>query len=174
MGAATYFLSVGPAGSLMGAGYTPDGTLPAGAVPCTQAQAEAWGRCTISNGVVTLGAPAPPTLAQQVAALLNAGCVIASTASPGVNGTYAVDPTSRATLAEIVAGINAGDGLPGGGASFIYDDACGAHTFAATGTVTAAMQVVAVGKGLRDFVYAAQQAIQNRTTVAPAQPWPIP
>jgi hypothetical protein len=113
-------------------------------------------------------APPAPTLAQQASAMLAAGCAIASTATPAVNGTYALDTASRAAFGEVVAGINTGDGLPGGGSSFIYDDPCGAHTF----TTTA--EVLAVGKGMRDFIYAAMQVIAGRSITLPAQPWPIP
>jgi len=115
------------------------------------------------------------TPAQEAAAFLNTGtCAIASASMPAVNGTYAIDPASRATMGEVALGIQAGDGLPGGGASFIYDDALGAHTFAAVGTIAAATQFQAVAVGIRNAIYAATQAIQNRTTVVPAQPWPIP
>ena len=120
-------------------------------------------------GVWSFTAPAAPTVAQQAQALLAAGaCQIASTGTPAIDGTYAIDANSRAMLGEIIAGINAGDGLPGGGASFIYDDAQGAHSF------TEGSQVLAVGKGLRDFIYAAMQVVQGRAEALPAQPWPIP
>ena len=115
------------------------------------------------------------TPAQQAAAFLNAGtCAIASASMPAVDGSYAIDAASRATMGEIVLGIQAGDGLPGGGTAFIYDDAVGAHTFAAVGTITAATQFQAVALGVRNAIYAAMQAVQNRTTIVPAQPWPIP
>lgn len=165
-------------------------TLPAGFTVAECIHADLLGSCvdvtavtpqpqqgwSYAGGVFTAPPPPPaPTPAQEAAAMLAAGmCVVASTATPAISGTYAIDPLSRATLAEIVAGINAGDGLPGGGASFIYDDNGGEHMFTAVGTVTAEAQVLVVGKGLRDFVYAASQVIQNRSTVIPAQPWPIP
>ena len=75
---------------IRGAGITPDGTFPTGAVECTAAQyqdANAW---TISNGQIVAYAPPAPTLAQQAAAALGAGLTITSTGTPALNGTYAV------------------------------------------------------------------------------------
>jgi hypothetical protein len=171
-----YALKTDGAGAIVST-YCGAETPGAGWTPITAAQYQAIIPGSTWNGtaVVAPPAPPPPTLPQQMAAILNTGtCQVASASVPAISGAYAIDTASRATLAEIVAGINAGDGLPGGGTGFIYDDARGAHTFAASGTITAEAQVLSVGKGLRDYLYAANQVVQGRGTVVPAQPWPIP
>ena len=71
-----------------GGGWSPDGTLPEGAVLATQAQAQ--GGYLNVGGVPTLPTPPIPTLAQQAAAALGAGLTITSTSTPALNGTYAV------------------------------------------------------------------------------------
>lgn len=75
-----------------GAGVTPDGTFPAAAVECTQAQyaaADAW---TVNTGSVVAYTPPPPTAAETSTALyaaaLAAGLVVTSTSTPSLNGTY--------------------------------------------------------------------------------------
>src|SRR5689334_13955906 len=74
--------------------------------------------------------PLSPATVLDVA--LRAGIQIASTGTPALDGTYSLDPVSRANIAAIYAGIKGGDGLPGGGASFVYTDPLGSHTFTAT------------------------------------------
>src|SRR3954469_1212516 len=54
--------------AVTGSGYSPDGTLPAGAVVCSQAEAEAAGPwSTIVDGALVVGEPpaGSPTLAQR-------------------------------------------------------------------------------------------------------------
>jgi len=57
---ATYYLTPNAAGTVfMGTGYTPDGTVPKGAIPCTQEQAQNWQQYVPSNEEVVA---APDTL----------------------------------------------------------------------------------------------------------------
>jgi hypothetical protein len=80
-----YFVTTSGA-TVTGGGYSPDGTLPTGAVACTQAQAEAAGPwSTIVDGQVVVGTPyaapvtaIPPTLAQQAQSAMAAGVTITS------------------------------------------------------------------------------------------------
>lgn len=107
--------------------------------------------------------PAPPTLAQQAASLLAAGLTIASTGTPAIDGVYACDPATRATIAEVVAGINAGDGFPGDGPTFDFVLANGdVVTFPATSVFLTAARAV------RNFIYACAQVINGRSDVLPS------
>ena len=90
MGQSTYFLTLGSAGNVTGSGFTPDGTIPPGAIICTETEAQNSARCTVSGTTVTLNPAPAPTLAQQAAAALGAGLTITSTSTPALNGTYAV------------------------------------------------------------------------------------
>lgn len=81
----------------------------------------------------TPDAAAPADPVTQRNALLAAGIAITSTATPALDGTYAVDAGSQAQIAAIVTGINAGKGFPEGAASVAYPDVTGAlHSFSAT------------------------------------------
>jgi hypothetical protein len=57
----------------------------------------------------------PAVYQQKIAA----GLAITSTATPSLNGTYAVDDGAEILISGIYSGIKGGDGLPGGGASFV-------------------------------------------------------
>jgi hypothetical protein len=60
---------------------------------------QAW----LSVGNVVTPVPAP-TLAQQALTMLATGCQIASTSTPTLNGTYALDPVSQGMVqAEVVS-----------------------------------------------------------------------
>lgn len=64
---------------------------------------------------------------------VTAGVNLTSTATPALNGTYALDPESKANITAISTGIAAGKPLPGGGSTFLYADAAGLkHAFSAT------------------------------------------
>ena len=61
---ATYYLTPNAAGTAFtGTGYTPDSTIPAGAIPCTQAQAQNWQAYVPSNGEI-VSAPSAGLLAR--------------------------------------------------------------------------------------------------------------
>ncbi|MBB4954410.1 hypothetical protein H4S14_004175 [Agrobacterium vitis] len=62
-----YFLTLDAAGAITGSGYTPDSTIPANAIVCTQAQAERPGDWSVVAGEI-VAAPSP-TLEQIRAAM---------------------------------------------------------------------------------------------------------
>ena len=113
------------------------------------------------GGAWSFTGPAGPTLAQQAAALLAGGLTIASTGTPGIDGVYRCDPESRATIAEVVSGINSGRGFPGGGGTFDFDLATGHVTFAATATF------IAVAVAIQDFGYQINQVLAGRSSTLP-------
>jgi hypothetical protein len=92
-----------------GNGCSPDDTLPAGAVVCTQEQyanASAW---TVSAGAIIAATPPAPSLAQQTAKAMIAGLAITSTSKPALNGIYDVSAASQAHFsAEMIALLNIG------------------------------------------------------------------
>jgi hypothetical protein len=106
--------------------------------------------------------PSAVSLGNQAAALLAGGLTIFSAGTPAINGIYQCDPMSRATIAEVVAGISAGHGFPGGGSSFDYQLVAGYATFYATNTFVVAAAAV------RDFVYACAQVQRGRSSTLPA------
>jgi hypothetical protein len=90
------------------------------------------------------------------AAAIAAGIQITSTSSPALNGSYAIDQTAQDAMTEVVTGIADGEGLPGGGATFIYPDASGApHTFTAAQFTTFAVVV-------RNYVYALDLFVEGQ------------
>ena len=99
MTGSTYFLTPNAAGTTFtGAGYTPDGTVPAGAIPCTKEQAQNWRAYVPSNGEI-IAAPSSVLLQQAQSAqiaLVTQGYNKATDYVPvTINGTtYQVDNTA--------------------------------------------------------------------------------
>jgi hypothetical protein len=105
---------------------------------------------TLTGGVWSSGGP---TLAQQLAAALAAGCQIVSTGTPALNGTYAADAETLLNLVGVETSLTAGQGFPPGGATTIaWFDASGApHTFTAAAFTNFA-------DAMRDFCFALDNA----------------
>ena len=92
-------------------------------------------------------AAALAAIAQRIAA----GITIASTGTPALDGAYAIDTDAKSVIDGIYAGIKSGDGLPGGGSTFVFHDMAGSpHSFDATG-------FSALAKAVRDYLYALAQ-----------------
>jgi hypothetical protein len=105
-----------------------------------------------SNGCQLVGwMMDPPAATPQTnyAAAIAAGLTIVSTATPALNGVYAVDPSvAGVNINSIIGGINANIGLPGGGSSFTYFDMSNApHSFTQA-------QFLTLAQAIRDYVYA--------------------
>lgn len=65
-----------------------------------------------------------------LATKLATGIIVTSTATPALNGTYAVDEEAQRFIAGTAAGIAARNRVPGGGATFGYGDMSGVpHNF---------------------------------------------
>lgn len=103
--------------------------------------------------------------AEQFSSIVSAGVVATSPSTPALNATYAADDATQARLSAIVAGIAAGQGLPGGGVTFLHPDISGApHAFTAA-------QIVALAKFTRDFIYGATLA-RGALLSGQAASWP--
>jgi hypothetical protein len=109
------------------------------------------------------------TLAQ----LLSAGCQIASSSAPALNGTYPIDPATQQQVASVALYIAVNGRFPAGQTSFAWSDVSGtSHLFASTS------EFQAFATALADYV-----AVLNLTAKAllaggsapwPAQPVAIP
>lgn len=122
--------------------------LPSGCTEITDAQATA-----IQNP--------PLTTAQQATQLLAAGLAITSTATPALNGIYAVDQLSQMDIIAIETSLSAGKGFPGGAGVFNYPDSSGAmHSFSEANFADFAAAI-------RDYVYALKSAIAGSATSLP-------
>lgn len=149
----------------------------------------------VSGEVIFANAPPPPTTEQldaafpgyaaaldsdnrmaaadvAFAAFKAAGCLVTCTGTPANSATYALDDDTRTNLAAIYSGVKGGDGLPGGQATFAYQDQnLAPHVFDATSIVNLAV-------ALRNYYYlgsvahATQAAGGNPTW--PTQPVTIP
>ena len=110
--------------------------------------------------------------AQWGPAVLAAGVQVTSTATPSLNGTYALDQVSQNQITAIAAGIAAGKGLPGGGTTFNWPDVTGAqHAFSSTNFTNLA-------SAMESYVYSFMQAIATLvgggSATMPTQPITIP
>jgi len=119
-----------------------------------------WDGSTVSEGPdyaayqASLVANAKAAAMATYNAKISAGIQIVSTGTPALNGTYSigVDPGTGADAKSVIdgiyGGIKGGDGLPGGGTTFVYHDVTGAgHTFDETSFTNFA-------KAVRDYLYA--------------------
>ena len=133
-----------------------------------------------ADGTWAFAAPVPPvanatpdptlTPAQAAENLLQGGAVqIASTSTPGLDGTYGIAPSNTAAITSIVAGISAGAGFPGGAAQLPYPDSSGAlHVFPTTAAF------IGFGAAIEGYVFALEMIAQGRSAAFPAQPLTIP
>ena len=118
----TFFMMIGSAGEVSGSGFSPDGTMPPGAVACTQAQAENYGAYAVSNNEVIAAAPAVLTAQAQAAqiATLTAAyqqaiqAPVSYTSKGGVTKTYQADPGSVANLQSMLLAFGATQTVPSG------------------------------------------------------------
>ena len=104
-------------------GYSPDGTLPAGAIECTQAQAEDPSAWLVKDSAIAQ-APAPVlTLAQQAAAASVAGLSIALSGTMTLAATlFPTDPATQIKLANMASMASRGV-LPLGSTTYPMIDA---------------------------------------------------
>lgn len=118
--------------------------------------------------VVAAHDPTKPDPSAQAAAALDAGIQIASTGTPALDGTYAIDAESQQKVAAIALYIAVNGRFPAGQATLVYPDIAGAaHGFAST----AAFQAFATA--LADYVAAIDEASVSGGSM-PAQPVTIP
>lgn len=125
---------------------------------------EAW----VSDGNTADPVPAPSSVAVaqgKLDAALTAGVTVTSTATPALNGVYAVDPPSQANISGIATGIAARSRLPGGGSTFNYGDISGGqHAFASADFLNFADAV-------EDFCYALYAAFEG-DAIGGSPSWP--
>lgn len=92
-------------------------------------------------------------LTQWLPGVVSAGCAVTSTATPALNGTYALDQPSLFNITSLSAGIAAGKPLPGGGTTFNYPDISSAqHAFTGANFLDFAAAI-------ETLIYSAQQAL---------------
>ena len=125
MGSPTYFLTPNPAGTAFtGSGYTPDGTLPPGAVPCPQSVAESPYQYVPNGSGGYTNAPASVLLAQaqsaQIALLQSSAqkaeqAPLTYTTSGGVTATFLMTPHQWTKfMGAYTKYVVKGDALPSG------------------------------------------------------------
>jgi hypothetical protein len=101
--------------------------------------------------------PPPPLTELQQSALdaLNAGIQLTSLGTGSLDGSYLVDPGTQININGIVAGIGAGNGIPGGGATFNWNDSSRVpHAFSETNFKNFAAAVT-------NYVYTLNQIIDG-------------
>ena len=142
-------------------------------VPITDATYVAWQAAGGMTTNILNAAELYQVLQQQCAPLAQgAGVAVVSTGTPAISATYPIDPVAQAQMSAIAAGLAAGRGLPGGGATFLYPDINHAQR-----SFTSA-NFLAMASAIEGFLYQFNQAVA--TLVAggaaslPTQPLTIP
>jgi hypothetical protein len=104
----------------------------------------------------------PPSLADQASAMLQGTVTVQCAAVPALDAEYAVDPTTRVAMNGVTSAVNAGHGLPSGGASFNWPDAANAaHDWPEP-------QFMAFADAVSKFVYQATQVAGGHDTTLPS------
>jgi hypothetical protein len=104
------------------------------------------------NTPQAMAAPDPATLAAQK---IKAGLAVASTATPAISATYAVDAQAEFNIVALETSLNAGQGFPGGATTFGYPDMAGVkHTMTAS-------QFTALAAAIRDYIAALDATLQT-------------
>ncbi|WP_213761827.1 hypothetical protein [Caballeronia sp. dw_19] len=117
---------------------------------------------TPDKGVTWVPYTAPVSPGATAVTALASGLTIASTATPALNGTYAIDQLSQMDIIAIETSINAGKGFPGGATVFNYADATGAfHSFTQANFTNFAAAI-------RDYVYELKSVIAGASTTLPS------
>ncbi len=131
---ATWFVMPNATGTgFDGSGYTPDGTLPPGAIVCTQAQSENYVAYALSNGEI-VGAAASVLAAQQfgaqIIALLAGSVSITSASAPSLNGSYTITAQDQQHISVELQSLMLNGTFADGSSSVAWLDTKGvAHTF---------------------------------------------
>lgn len=80
---------------------------------------------TYLNSTFSAPTPQAPTPAQQAAAAIAAGVIVTSTATPSLNGTYGLDPTSQNNVGNTVISIMLNGTFPNGSSTMLWVDQSG-------------------------------------------------
>ncbi len=106
----------------------------------------------------------PPvlTLPQQAAVMMNAPVAVICTTVVGLTSAYANNAEARSNATAVVSQINAGMGLPGGGATFNWPDIDNtAHAWPET-------EFKSFVNALMNYIYALQQVVNGFSVILPS------
>lgn len=127
-----------------GNGVSRDGTLPSGAVECTQAQYLAPSIWAVEGEQIVAVTPPAPTLAQQALALIAGGMTITSTDTPALNGTYSANASAQSNIQAVQIYIQANGKFPGSSGTYAWLDTSGTpHVFPSISEFTAFATAIA-------------------------------
>lgn len=136
----------------------------------SQWNARTSGRWAVQGGqLVAYTPPAPVATAAQLAqaAMLpsspGAGIVVTCPGNAALNGTYAIDTAAQMKMIAVAAALNAGLGLPGGGATMLYPDIGG------TMRPWPAALFLKLAQAAMNLVYALDLVIAGHTADLPGQ-----
>ena len=163
---ATYFLTPDASNTAFtGSGYTPDGTLPAGAIACTQDQAQNFAAYALSNGAIVAAAPAviaAQQFAADVAALASGTVAVKSTSTSALDGSYTITAQDQQHLNVEVVSLMLNGTFTDGTPSVAWPDAKGVvHTFDAA-------QFKAFATAIGSFVAACIKCQVGTSTALPS------
>ena len=166
---ATSYLLFDGEGNYLGSGFTPDGTLPTGAVVCTKEHHDASGTWTkLVGDAIVIGTRPGPTIEERAAAAIAAGVAITSLSTPALNGIYPCHEGAQAKVAAVSLYIKTNGRFPGGVTQFPWLDVDGAiHLFPTNDQFQQAATAIADYVALIDF------AAIGHAADLPAPPAPI-
>lgn len=138
----TNYIRFNSKGVAYGVGFTPDGTLPADALACSQEQYQNWQSWSNVGGVLTETTPPTLTLPQQAFALLAGGLTITLTGSLTGTVVFATTPQAMSNWQKLATVVAQTGTFPGGATSWDMQDTSGAwhpYTLAQWKTISAAL-----------------------------------
>jgi hypothetical protein len=136
----------------------------------TPGVAPGWAATEVAGAWTFSAPPAPPapTLAQQAQALLAGSLTIASTSTPALNGSYAIDPATQVHMQAEMLCVTVNGAFADGTSSLAWPDAGGTARHGTAHVFSSAAEFKAFALAVAAFVAGCFKVIDGTSTTLPS------